>query len=242
MEDATAAIMSAPPTTRTEPPSGRPTSQPPAEAVAALAGFGIGGTPPRREPAPKSAPRGKPGGASRGPTVAPSRLVENEPVDVDDLDESGLPVDAEMFKPWWFRSGGRRKAMIIAATASVLLAIGLVLAHVMHWPLPGSASSEAAQAVDSVNAASATDHPDSPADSDESTAATPAGVAAGADSETGAGTNTGAPAGASAGAPAAADNTVPAGSAVGEAGIVRPAGPNSVPAIVPSRRPGARPR
>ncbi len=237
VEDATAAIMS-PLAPKAEPSSGRPTTQPPAEAVAALAGLGLGGPPPRRDPPAKPAARVKPTSSPPVPPAAASRPADNETVGVDDLDDGGRPVDAEMFKPWWYRSGGRRRAMIVAATASVLLAIGLVVAHMMHWPLPGSASSEAAQAVDSVNAASAGDHPDTAADSETPTESTPAGTTAGADSETGTGANTGT----AAATPPAADNPPPAASAPGEDGIVRPAGPNSVPAIVPSRRPGARPR
>jgi hypothetical protein len=251
-----AAPASTPPT----PPRVSPSSQPPAEAVAGLARFGIGGTPPPRRDPPRG-PRPRPvagaGGASaagaqqgKGAVIAggkaqpPSRSSKTAPhrddigpdntlVDVEPVG-GDISAEADAFKPWWLRSGGRRKMLIVAAIIVGLLSAGLVVAHLLHWPPTSEANPDAVDPSALLGSPGASEGGVA-SDSQTRADSQAANSSGGTDSTVGAKNNAAPDDSRSAATTPPATSSTPAPAA--DDGMARPAGPNSVAPIQPTRRP-----
>jgi hypothetical protein len=227
-----------------------PSNQPPAEAVAGLARFGIGGAPPPppRRPAARPGTGAKAaagGGGSKGqashrsPTAATHRddiSPDNTLVDVDVV--SDVSAEAEMFKPWWFREGGLKKAVVAAGILVAILSTVVLVAHLLHWPPPADANAEAVDPAALLGGAAssgpASPNPDSETKSDSEPASSSAGTDSASVPQKAAAPDDSR----SAAATPPATSAAPAPN--GDDGMARPAGPNSIPPIQPSRRPVAR--
>ena len=154
----------------------------------------------------------------------PSRI--SSPLDVAGVADAR--ADLEKFRPWWYRTGSRRAALIAAGAIALIVIASMVVGH--HSDAGGTRPAERRPAqTDSSGQTDATDGPAANSDAADTTGS-PAAPAPAAEHASNA------PAVESANRAPAADSTVGTDDAV-----ARPTGPQSVPPIVRSGGPSRRP-